>query len=144
MPQYTIKCNECAQSGDIRLSFEKYDSVKDGSMRLLCNTCDGKCEIVFDPSSVQFVLKDGISGGWASKAMKENAYRKVRREVLGRKERDHVFKPRLQPNFGGVETGTWKEAQEFARAEISKDLDTKAANTIASSYEPLVTKEKAK
>lgn len=143
MPQYTIKCEECEESGDIRLSFEKYDQVKAGDMNLICNSCEGKCAIVFDPSTVQFVLKDGISGGWISKSMKENAWRKKHREVLGRRERDHVFKPRLQPNFGGVETGSWTDAREFARTEMTKELGTEAGKSVASSYQAVVTKEKS-
>jgi hypothetical protein len=125
----------------MRLSFSDYDDVRNGEKNLLCNSCEGgKCQIVFDPSSVQFVLKDGESGGWASKAMKENSYRARHREHMARRERDHVFKPKLQPNFRGVETGTWKDAKEFARTEVAKDHGKKVADATARTFDPLIVK----
>lgn len=140
MPQYTIQCQSCSVSGEIRLSFADYEAVKKDEKKLVCNECEGCCGIVFDPSGVQFVLKDGVSGGWVSKAMKENAYRARHREDMARRERDHVFKPRLQPNYKGVETGTWKDAQEYARSEVTKDHGKDTGNVIASTYDSLVQK----
>lgn len=140
MPLYTIVCEACSVSGDIRLSFADYDAVKADEQKLVCNACEGKCGIVFDPSSVQFILKDGESGGWVSKSMKENQYRARRREHMGRRERDNVFKPKLQPNYKGLETGTWKDAQEHARSEVAKDHGKDYGNVIASTYESLVAK----
>lgn len=138
MPNYMTQCQNCRASGDLKLSFAEYDSVSSGDKTLVCNSCDGPCAILFDPSQVQFVLKDGESGGWASKALKENAFRARRREHMARRERDHVFKPKLQPNYKGVETGTWKDAQEFARTEASKEHGKVAGNAVANTYEPLI------
>lgn len=140
MPTYVTQCKDCKNSGDVRLSFSDYDSIKTGGSNLICNGCGGHCEIQFDPSSVSFVLRDGPSGGWQSKALKENAYRARRREHMARRERDHVFKPRLQPNYNGVETGNWKDAQEFARTEVAKDHGIAAGNATARTFEPLVQK----
>ncbi len=138
MPAYTSHCKECQNAGDVRLSFSDYDAITSGESKLVCNECEGLCEIVFDPSSVQFVLKDGVSGGWTSKAMKENAWRAEHREVMAKRERDHVFKPKLQPNYNGVETGTWRDAQECARAETSQVFGKEVGNLSASTYDPLV------
>lgn len=139
MPTYTVQCQACKDSGDIRLSFAQYDEVMVDDLVLRCNTCEtGICTLVFDPSNVQFVLKDGESGGWQSKAIKENSYRAKHREHMAQRERDHVFKPRLQPNFRGVETGTWKDAKEFARTEVAKDHGKKAGDATAKTFEPLV------
>lgn len=139
MPTYTVQCQTCQAHGDIRLSFQDYDGIQSGDKNLVCNECEnGQCQIVFDPSTVQFVLKDGESGGWQSKAIKENKYRANRREQMARRERDHVFKPKLQPNFRGVETGTWKDAREFARVEVAKDHGTKAGDATAKTFDPLV------
>ena len=82
-----------------------------------------------------FILKDGPSGGWTSKANKENKYRRYRQDVMTRRERDHVFKTRLIPNYQGQEAPSWREAQEEAR---SRDGDL-----AASTYEPHVSKESA-
>jgi hypothetical protein len=138
MPVYTTQCLGCGDAGDLRLSFADYDDIQKGAKNLVCNKCDAHCQILFDPSSVQFVMKDGESGGWQSKAMKENAWRARHREVMARRERDHVFKPKLQANYQGIETGTWKDAREFARVETSKTLGESAAKLVAQTYDPLV------
>ena len=145
MPTYVTKCSSCGGGGDMRLSFTDYDLIKSGESNIVCNQCEGDVQILFDPSTVQFVLKDGpISGGWASKSLKENKYRATRREHMARRERDHVFKPRLQPNFKGIETGTWKEAKEFARTEVAKDHGAELGNLAAKTFEPMVRKESKK
>lgn len=138
MPTYQTQCQKCGDAGDLRLSFTDYDAIKSGVSNLVCNTCSGPCALLFDPSSVQFILKDGESGGWQSKAIKENAFRARRREVMAQRERDHVFKPRLQPNYEGLETGTWKDAQEVARSTTAKEFGAPIAKLVASTYEPLV------
>ncbi len=135
MPTYTILCPECGTQADKRLSFAEYDNVKAGTHVIPCGTCGSNSEISFNPGKVSFVLKDGESGGWATKTIKEKTYRSNRRDEMARRERDHVFKPKLQPNYAGVETGTWREAQEMARKE--------GGNDSASSYDSLVSKEKA-
>jgi predicted nucleic acid-binding Zn ribbon protein len=130
MPTYLVECHECGTTRDQRLSYSDYDAVKEGKKTLTCKNCGLEAKIGFAPGNLGFVLKEGESGGWATKSIKENAYRKKRREELAQKERDHVFKASLQPNFDGVETGTWKDAQELARKEKG-DLS-------ASTYDPLV------
>lgn len=144
MPTYATQCAHCSFSGSIRLSFSDYDAIKGGDKELVCNQCDQTCDLVFDPSTVQFVLKDGVSGGWASKSLKENAYRATRRQEMARRERDHVFKPTLQPNYKGVETGNWRDAQEYARTETKKDFGAKAGDAVAKTFEPMVRKATAK
>jgi hypothetical protein len=111
-----------------------YESVKLGVKSLECASCQGKASIAFNPGEVTFVLKDGESGGWQSKAIKENKYRGRRREIMAKREQDHVFKTRLIPNYKGEETGTWKDAREEARKE------TGAVG--ASTYNALVQGEK--
>jgi hypothetical protein len=135
MPVYSTVCESCQKAASIRLSFVNYESVKLGVKTLECSECHGKVALVFNPGDVTFVLKDGESGGWQSKAIKENKYRVRRREVMAQRERDHVFKTKLIPNHGGVETGTWKEAREEARRE--------GGTASAATYDSLVTKEQA-
>ena len=130
MPTYQVDCLECGTTRDQRLSYSDYDAVQAGTKTLTCNNCGLEAKIGFAPGNLGFVLKEGESGGWATKSIKESAYRKKRRDEVAKKEKDHVFKASLQPNFDGVETGTWKEAQELARKEKGE--------ASASTYEPLV------
>ena len=130
MPTYTTICEGCKVTREIRLTFAEYEDVCKGFKELECVDCQGKVSLQFNPGAVSFVLKDGESGGWASKALKENKYRAIRRRVMARREKDHVFKSRLIPNYMGQETGTWKDAQEEARKD--------GGNIAASTYDPLV------
>lgn len=136
MPVYSTRCEACNQDASIRLSFVDYESVKLGVKTLECTTCQGKVVLAFNPGDVTFVLKDGESGGWQSKAIKENKYRGRRREIMEKRERDHVFKTRLIPNHGGVETGTWRDAREAARKE--------GGDLAAATYNPLVKSEQSR
>ena len=132
MPQYTFKRTD----GTLltrRLSFTDYEAIKAGTKQI---TDEGlNLEIVFNPGSVGFVMKDGVSGGWASKTGKEKKYRASRNVQMARREKDHVFKTRLIPNYQGQEAHNWTDVQDHVRT-------TKGA-VAASTYDPLVTKEKA-
>lgn len=136
MPTYQILCPECGASYDQRLSFLQYEEVKTATKTLPCTRCGLGAQIAFNPGRVAFVLREGESGGWQSKSIKENAYRKKRREEMARREKDHVFKSNLQANYKGEETGTWREAQEMAR-----QTDGEVA---AATYDPLVNREQVK
>lgn len=114
--QYSTECQTCHKTEIRKLTFDEYDAVKAGTQQLACAelTCAGPVALVFDPANVSFVLGDGQSGGFVSKAMKENAYRKKRRQVMAQRERDHVRPNKLQPNFQGQATGSWAEARDAA------------------------------
>lgn len=134
MPTYSTRCDSCQQAASIRLSFVDYESVKMGVKSLECSTCQGKVGIEFNPGDVSFVLKDGESGGFASKALKENKYRARRNKVMEKRTKDHVFQTKLLPNYGGQQTENWKEAREHARQD--------GGNT--ATYESLVRTEQSK
>lgn len=134
MPMYTLKCPVCETETEKRLTFSQYDSVKAGDEILPCSGCDqGMLEFVFNPGGVGFVLRDGIHGGWVSKAARENKYRKGRTAEMVRKERDHVFKNKLVPNLEGQEAHSWKDVQDEVRS--------KKGEAAAATYDSLVTKE---
>lgn len=133
MPTYSVECHECGGTEDRRLSYAEYDQVKAGSKALDCKSCGLPAQIGFAPGKLGFILKEGESGGWASKSIKENAYRTRRRETMAKRERDHVFKSSLQANYDGLETGSWREAQELARVEKGEEA--------AATYAPLVARE---
>ena len=139
MPFYSTKCEGCGQTHDLKLSFMDYDSVKLGTKLLECAVCQGSVGLVFDPGDVKFVLKDGESGGWASKANKENQYRAKRHAVMGKRQADHAPKTKLRPNFAGQETGTWKDARSEAFDVALKETgNVVAAQEASKTYDSLV------
>lgn len=133
MPTYTFKRTTDGALISKRMSFTEYDSVKSGESSLVDDTGQ-PLEIVFNPGQVGFVLKDGVSGGWMSKANKENKFRRERGGVMAKKEKDHVFKSRLVPNYQGQEAHNWADVQDHVRS-------TKGVEA-ASTYAPLVAKER--
>lgn len=143
MPIYATECEDCKSQYAVKLSFDVYDSVKNGSKVLECQACGGNVHIQFSPRGVDFILTDGPSGGWQSKALKENKYRAGHQQVMARRERDHVFKNQLVPNYNGVELGSWKEAKEVSFSEtLANTRDATLAKSVASTYEPLVVRER--
>jgi hypothetical protein len=133
MPTYTFKRPDGVLLTR-RMSFVDYEAVKAGTKQITDETGQG-LEIVFNPGTVGFLMKDGVSGGWASKTEKEKKYRAGRNVTMARREKDHVFKSRLVPNYAGEEAHNWSDVQDHVRT-------TKGA-LAASTYDPLVTKEKA-
>jgi len=134
MPTYTFRRDDGTTLKQ-RLTFAQYEQVRTGAFNLLDE--DGAAlQLVFDPSDTSFILKDGPSGGWASKALKENKYRNSRSSVMAKREKDHVFKTKLVPNYNGQEAATWQEARDEARVQKGE--------AAALTYEPLVAQEKAK
>lgn len=115
-----------------QLSFADYDSLVAGDVKLVDDN-DVELKLVFNPGDVKFVLKDGESGGWASKAMKENKYRQERRQTMTRRERDHAPKTKLIPNFAGKEAHSWADVRDHVHS-------TRGAAS-ASTYDRLVRSE---
>ena len=133
MPNYTFQRSDGSLMTK-RLSFAEYDSIKSGEMKLVDGD-DNELLLIFNPGDVKFILKDGESGGWASKALKENKFRQEHRQVMARRERDHAPKTRLVPNFGGKLAHTWADVRDHV-------MTTKGAAS-ASTYDRLVKKEQA-
>ena len=113
MPVYDTRCPSCLKCETRKLSFHQYDEVRTGGVALVCS-CGANPELVFDPSAVSFVLKDGEAGGWISKAAKENKYRAARRQTMSQRQRDHVRPNRLVPNYNGQVAQSWEEAKDAA------------------------------
>jgi len=134
MPIYTFKRASDDAIISKRLSFSAYEEVKSGA-RAVVDELGEPLEIVFNPGDVGFVLKDGVSGGWASKTGKEKKYRIARNQEMARREKDHVFKSRLVPNYQGQEASSWADVRDHVRS-------TKGEFS-ASTYEPLVAKERS-
>lgn len=149
MPLYTVQCQVCEKQGVQKLSFAEYDETKAGKRDVSCPHCGGWASIVFDPGNVAFVLKDGVSGGWISKAGKENSFRRKHNVEMSRRQREHAPRTTLQPNFQGGLTGNWKTAKEAAyetrydevKQEHGAQVAAQAAKESAATYDPLVNRE---
>lgn len=134
MPLYTFERPDGTRVRH-RLSFKDYESLKSGENALV-DTDETLLKLVFDPGDVGVVLKDGPSGGWASKTMTERKARASWREELGRREREHVFKPKLVPNYAGQEANSWSDVKDHVRSTVGLDQ--------AKTYDKLVKKEATK
>jgi hypothetical protein len=133
MPSYTFVRREDGATTQRKLSFEEYDLIQSGAFQVVDD--EGKpLELVFNPAGMAFVLKDGPSGGWVSKAQKENGYRATRGSVMARRQQDHVFKTRLIPNYQGQEADSWRDVREEARQ--------RSGQLAASTYDQHVHEEK--
>lgn len=137
MPTYSVTCKgECKGNHDLRLSFEQYDEAKKGEMALLCPNCgDAEATLAFNPGNVGFILREGESGGWVSKSLRENKHRAARAKIMEKRERDHVMKNKLVPNYQGVEANSWSDVQDHVRTTKGEEA--------ASTYNPLVSREKS-
>lgn len=148
MPIYQTKCSVCNTETSRKLTFSEYDSVHTGQTSLSCQ-CGGSQALVFDPADVSFVLKDGESGGWISKASKENKYRAARGRAMDRKTRDHVKPNKLIPNHNGQVAGSWAEAKDAAYQSTYERVNREhgartaanAASEAAKTYDTHVKKE---
>lgn len=134
MPTYTFKRTTDGSFAKQKLTFQQFDALQAGTLKVTDDQGE-PLELVFNPGLATFVLKDGPSGGWASKSMKENKYRVGRRGEMAKREKDHVFKTKLIPNYNGAEASSWTEARDEARIQ--------GGDLAALTYEPLVAKEKA-
>lgn len=134
MAKYTFRCPKCENEVTYKLTFAEYDKVKKGESSHSCPECTNNMSLVFAPGQLAMVMKEGPSGGWTAKAEKERSYRTARYAEMGRRQKDNVHAPTLQPNYEGVETGTWRDAQEEARKN--------KGDAAAAGYKTLVELEK--
>ena len=132
MPMYTFQ----HPSGALltkKLSFEDFDAIQAGTKEVVSD--DGEVlTLLFNPGNLGFSLKDGESGGWASKALKENNYRRERSAQMAQRERDHVFKNRLVPNYEGKEAHSWKDVRTHVR-DVSGEASAKTYDRLVASEE---------
>lgn len=113
---YQYVCTACGHEQDGECSV---DSFKEFTPP--CEKCGAGCAYQFNPSGVQFVLKDGPSGSWPSKGNRIKQQRAKASEAAGRRQRERYQSPTLVPNFQGKETGSWRDAQTEALKEKGPD-----------------------
>lgn len=100
-----------------------------------CSECKAVCNYIWVPSVPQVAFKDGPSGSWVSKGLRFKRHRAKEAEAATRRQNERFGEAkRAIPNFNGVETGTWSEAQKIA-------ADKKGPES-AATYAPLVRSEK--
>jgi hypothetical protein len=133
MPKYTFSCD--THEFSVIMTFSRYDSVKAGDSGVLCTECGEPAHPVFDPGNISANFKEGVTGGWASKTLKEKENRARRWDRIGQKQKDHVRPNALVPNHEGVMHDRWSDIQDHVR--VTK------GDTEASTYDPFVKKEKA-
>lgn len=124
MPTYSFRCS----SETCNTIIEDEASIKTyAEHHPLCPTCGSQCNYVWVPYPVHSVLKDGPSGSWPSKGERFKKYRAKQAEIVSRRQKErygHLHKG-VVPNYGGKETGSWREAQ----IEALKDRGADSAAT---------------
>lgn len=81
-----------------------------------CPACGSPCNYEFNPTVIQFAIKDGPSGTSPSKALRVQKHMQNKHEAIGRRQKDrygHLNRD-VVPNFQGQRTENWREAQSIA------------------------------
>jgi hypothetical protein len=107
----------------------------------VCPHCGGTCDYEFNPTVVNFVLKDGPSGSWPSKGNRFTQYRteQDKRAQKRQEERFGHLRKGIIPNYKGVEAESWTEAQSMAMADKASNPDPLAT---AATFVPKIEEEK--
>jgi putative FmdB family regulatory protein len=123
MPTYEYRCNSC---GKIQ---EEIHSIKTNP-EIACQNCEEK------PMErlISLNISGFITGDTEAKLWKEKRHRKKKNADLDiRQIERYGTGPRLTPNVGGQEVGSWSEAKKLAK--------DKGKNT--SSYDKYIRNEKS-
>jgi putative FmdB family regulatory protein len=125
--RYQYKCSQCDTEYECRIPMD------DHAIPQPCPECGVENPKLFKPTTNMIFKGDG----WSTKNERiKNQMRKKNAKLDARSEemkRDTNVGGRLAPNVDGERVDSWSDAQKLAK---SKGKDT-------SSYEPLVSKEKA-
>lgn len=127
---YEYVCEKCGNVQDEECSVNSFKEF-----RPPCVECGFECAYRFNPSGIQFVLKDGPSGSWPSKGERIKKQRAKASESAGKRQRERYKNPTLVPNFQGKETGSWRDAQAEALKEkgpaVAATFDDKVKTEIS-------------
>lgn len=132
MPTYTFK-DPAGSVVSRRLTIAQFEQIREGMLELQ-DDAGQPLALQFNPGNTTLLMKDGPSGGWPSKVVKEGKYRVAHNRRVDQKTRDHVRKTKLIPNLNGVEAHSW--------ADIQDEVRSKKGDAAAATYAPLVSKEK--
>ncbi len=109
-----------------------------------CPGCGAPSNYEFNPTVIQFAIKDGPSGTSPSKAYRVQRQMREKHERIGRRQKDrygHLNRD-VVPNFQGQITESWREAQSVAM----QDKDFQEANktdslAVAATFKDKINKE---
>jgi putative FmdB family regulatory protein len=123
MPTYEYQCHKCQKVVEI------IHSIKETPI-ITCDTCpDEVMERLISHNIGGFVIK----GDSPSKVIKEMGIRRRKNADLGIRQLERYGTgPRVTPNVGGEEVGSWTEA-----AKLAKDKGLREET-----YAPMIEKEK--
>lgn len=109
-----------------------------------CPTCGSPSVYEFNPTVVQFAIKDGPSGTSPSKALRVQKQMREKHERVGRKQQErygHLSRD-VVPNYDGNRTENWKEAQSLAMQD-KESLEKRGTDSlaVAATYNAKINKE---
>lgn len=125
MPKYDYRCENpiCGFLTEKEVSISKF---KDHHPT--CIKCGSRMNYQFNPTVVQFALKDGPTGSWPSKGQRYKNYRTKRSQEMSGRQKDrygHLNRDCV-PNYGGQLTEDWREAQDLAMKDKDNNPDSLA------------------
>lgn len=100
--------------------------------RPTCPKCGESCSYEFNPTVVQFAIKDGPSGSSPSKALRVQRQMRDKHERIGRRQRDRYGHQNrdVVPNYQGKIVENWREAQSMAMADKER-LEATGTDSLA-------------
>ncbi len=109
-----------------------------------CPSCGSTSVYEFNPTVIQFAIKDGPSGTSPSKALRIQKHMANKNESLKRKELDRYghLNRNVLPNHQGKLTENWREAQSVAMRDkdfLEKNKTDSLA--VAATYNDKINKE---
>lgn len=116
IPTYDYRCENptCGHLVEADASMKAFKDLHPS-----CPQCGDVCNYEFNPTVVNFVLKDGPSGSWPSKGNRFKAYRTEQDKKAQRRQEERFghLKKGCLPNYKGERAESWREAQAMAMAD---------------------------
>ena len=132
MPIYGYTCTneQCGNNQEDECSMSSYETHT-----MVCTECGGVCKYKWVPSVPQIAFKDGSNSMFPSKGERVRKQMLKRSEIAAAKQNERYghIKKGIVPNFGGKDTGDWREAQFQALKEKGPES--------AATYNKMVEKE---
>lgn len=125
---YEYICTKCENAQD-----EQHPVAGFKEFEPKCEKCGAKCLYNFNPAGVDFILKDGPSGGWPSKGnrVQQSMTKRSQAAAKRQKERYGHIKTDAIPNINGIERDSWEACRSEAVRELgpekAKSFDFKVA-----------------
>ncbi len=117
MPTYDFKCSSCENVFEDSCSISGRDNHHP-----ICE-CGSPSNYIYIPSVPLVSFVDGPSGSWPSKGNRFKKYREQQANAATRRQNERFasLNKGAVPNYKGVETGTWRDAQVEALKDAGPD-----------------------